>query len=166
MNQQIFARLENMVAMDIKELAKNAILPDGAGYNVFEVYGIQPADGLWTVTRRGIEIAEMTSLKSALSWCIADKLHQTRLGTDILLLDQQCHLTQTDILVRSALQKKIRDRDHKEAVGMKIYTRQLRLKSLSKRLEICVNQAKYLQIQGFNNETARSGRTPSNRPYR
>jgi hypothetical protein len=166
MNEQILDRLKDMVAMDIEQLAKNAILPDGPGYNVFEIYSIQPTQGLWNVSRRGIEISVMTSLKSALSWCIADKYHQTRLSTDIIALDQQCRLTQSDIFVRSSLQKNIRDRDHIEAVNMKIYTRQLRLKSLSKRLEICVNQAKYLQIRGFNNETARSGRTSSNRPYR
>ena len=167
MNQKkVLERLQDIVAMDLNDMAKNVILPDGAGYQVFEIYSLQPVAGQWQVGKRGDIVSNRGSLKSAVSWCVADKYNQIRLGMDIIDLDRQCQLTKNDIEVRSLLQKKIRDVDLKSAVNIKITTRQLRLRVLGERLEKCINRAKYLQIRGFNNETARSGRTSSNRTSR
>jgi hypothetical protein len=37
---------------------------------------------------------------------------------------------------------------------------------VDERLTKCVNVAKYWQLRGFNNETARAGRSASHRPHR
>jgi hypothetical protein len=68
-----------------------------------------------------------------------------------------------DLAVRTALAERMRDRTFVEA---KIDTKRCRLQQLDFRLDKCVNLAKYWQTQGFNNETVRTGRTPSKRTSR
>jgi signal recognition particle GTPase len=101
-----------------------------------------------------------------LSWCIADKFQQYNLSTDIIRLEQQKLLLQADIHTRAALSKGIRSADLRENVEVKIATRRSRLQIVNERLTKCINLAKYWQQRGFNNETARTGRTPSHRSSR
>jgi signal recognition particle GTPase len=105
-------------------------------------------------------------LPTALSWCIADKYQQHHLSTDIMRLEQQKLLLTADIRTRSTLNARIRSQDLRESVEAKIATRRARLQIVDERLTKCVNLAKYWQQRGFNNETARTGRTPSHRSSR
>jgi hypothetical protein len=103
---------------------------------------------------------------TALSWCIADKYQQHNLSTNIMRLEQQKLLLTADIRTRSTLNTRIRSQDLRESVEAKLATRRSRLQQVDERLTKCVNLAKYWQQRGFNNETARTGRTPSHRSSR
>lgn len=163
--QRAFHRLHDMVAQDLSALAPNTIMPDGRGYLAFEIYSIQPEQGLWRVTKRGDPQAVMTSVRSAVSWCVADKYAQHRLSTDILQLDQQKLQLENDIQIRETLAKR-RLPISIDALAAKIASRRWRLQQIDERLAKCVNVAKYWQLRGFNNETARAGRTASHRTHR
>ena len=95
-----------MVAQDLAALAPNTILPDGRGYLVFEIYSLQPQQGAWQVYRKREPVAVMTGLKSAVSWCVADKYQQHALSTEILSLDQHKMMLENNLRVREYLAQK------------------------------------------------------------
>ena len=164
--QKAFHRLHDMVAQDLASLAPNTIIPEGRGYLAFEIYSIQPEQGLWRVAKRGDPQAIMTSVKSAVSWCVADKYHQHRLSTDIQDLDRQKLMLESDIAAREHMARRGRLSTSPDAVDAKIASRRWRLAQIDERLAKCVNVAKYWQLRGFNNETARAGRTTPHRTHR
>jgi hypothetical protein len=164
--QKAFHRLHDMVAQDLAFLAPNTIIPDGKGYLAFEVYSIQPKGRLWQVSKCHIPVAVMTTAKVAISWCVADKYNQLHLSTDILNLDQHKQYLENDLHTRETLSRSRRLFLSLDAVEAKISSRKRRLEQVDERLTKCVNVAKYWQLRGFNNETARAGRTASHRTYR
>ena len=164
--QKAFHRLHDMIAQDLAALAPNTIIPEGRGYLAFEIYSIQPDRGLWRVSKRGDLQSIMTSVKSAVSWCVADKYHQHRLSTDIQDLDQQKLHLESDLQVREHMARKSRLGTSIDAVEAKLSNRRWRLAQIDERLAKCVNVAKYWQLRGFNNETARAGRTTPHRTHR
>lgn len=159
-------RLRDIVAQDLDSLAPNTILPDGRGYLVFEIYSLQPEQGLWRVVKRRNHIADMTNLRTAVSWCVADKYQQHQLSTEIITLDQHKLLVESDLHAREALARRPGLMTSSDAMSAKLATRRQRLLGLEQRLAKCVNVAKYWQLRGFNNETARAGRTASHRTHR
>ena len=167
MNQRrAIERLRELVEPDLKALAPNIIIPDGSGYLVFEIYALRPDRGLWQVSKANNLLGTMTSLKSAISWCVADKYRQHRLSSEIMRLDQQKLLLESDIRTRGALAKRSPNTSKSEAIRAKLDMRVRRLQDVDQRLSKCLNVAKYWQLRGFDNETSRSGRTASNRTYR
>ncbi len=163
---QALDKLRRMVEKDLPNLAESAILRDGNNYDVFSRYQICPKNGVFSVEKYRNAIGEFVSLQSALSWCIADKYQQTSLGEQIRRLDQEKLLLIADLAARTYMSHKIQDKSKKEAVQHKIDTRKRRLGQVDNQLDKCINLAKYWQIRGFNNETARTGRQPSNRTNR
>jgi hypothetical protein len=162
-NAQALSRLEEIIRPDLPALESTAIIPDGRHYIVFGRYRIQRDPGSVSVLRYGNSMGEFTMVKSALAWCIADKLGQMHLADDIHRLEQQRALVIADLETRSNLASKIRDLRLAESVEAKLETRKQRLKDLNSRLTKCINLAKYWQTRGFNNETARTGRPASHR---
>jgi len=163
---QALARLKQLIEPELLALERNIIIPDGAGFLVFAHYRIDPHQDHYRVSKHGHERGEFATVPTALSWCIADKFQQYNLSTDIIRLEQQKLLLQADIHTRAALSKGIRSADLRENVEVKIATRRSRLQIVNERLTKCINLAKYWQQRGFNNETARTGRTPSHRSSR
>ena len=159
--QHTMDRLRDIVEPDLEKYQRNIIIKNGRDYDVFSIYTISPARGAAFVYRRSDLIAEFTSTKTALSWCIADKYQQISLAQEIMTLDQRSGLIQRDLEVRSALCDRFKTAAARSAAQTKIDTRRHHLRQIQERLDKCVNLAKYWQIRGFNNETARSGRTPS-----
>jgi hypothetical protein len=164
--QQALQRLQDMLEPDLAELISNAILPDDDGYMAFGIYYFRRDRDHWDVYKRQDLQAQFSNIKIAVSWAIADKYQQYGLGRDLVNLDIHRRSLSADIEVRAGLSKKITDSNRKESVDLKIYMRKQRLKDVETRLTKCVNVAKYWQIRGFNNETARLGRTTSHKTNR
>ena len=158
--QQAIRRLEEIIERDLNDLEKNVIVADGKRYLVFGRYEIEPANGAWTVIKYRTLVGEFSSVRSAMSWCIADKYNQHSLRENIRRIDSHKLLLEADIRARSAIKAS------GEARHVKIDTRRYRLQQLDFQLDKCINLAKYWQIRGFNNETQRTGRTPSHRTNR
>ena len=161
-------RLLHLVEPDLPDLEKKSILSNEDGtYSVFGQFIIKPQDSnVCIVEKYGNLCGEFTSVKSALSWCIAEKYKQYGLSNSILSLEAKRLMLLGDLNVRSALFKKIKDSHHRSLVELKLQARKDRLKLLDNELSKCINLAKYWQIQGFNNETSRTGRTTPQRTSR
>ena len=163
---QALARLQQLIEPELLALERNIIIADGSGFIVFGCYRIDPQSGHYRVSKHGDDRGEFSVVPTALSWCIADKYQQHNLSTNIMRLEQQKLLLTADIRARSTLNTRIRSQDLRESVEAKLATRRSRLQQVDERLTKCVNLAKYWQQRGFNNETARTGRTPSHRSSR
>ena len=169
MNQQkpTLDRLLEMVKPDLPTIEKNAIVKDDDGsWLVFGRYRIDRYKSHYTVKRYLNTIGIFSNLRSALSWCVADKFGQYKLANDILHLEKQYHLLRDDLRVRSNLAAQIRQNDRYESVQIKLEQKKIRLRTIETRLDKCINLAKYWQLRGFNNETARTGRSASQRTSR
>lgn len=164
--QQAMQRLEKLLAQDIEHLKDTAIFKDGKKFYAFDRYMIEPELDQYRVTKYSCDMGLFASLRSATSWCIADKYNQIKLGMELKRLDQHKELLSSDITARETLNRKTQDPIRREIVDAKLSTKKIQLRAISEQLDKCVNLAKYWQIRGFNNETARTGRTASNRTSR
>lgn len=161
-------RLMYLVAPDLPALEKNSIIPNEDGsYTAFGQFTIRSTDiCTFTVEKYSNSCGEFTSIKSALSWCIAEKYKQYSLSDSILTLETKRLVLLADLHVRNKLATKFKNSEHRTIVELKLQTRKDRLKLLDDQLSKCVSLAKYWQIRGFNNETVRTGRTTSQRTSR
>lgn len=162
--QQAIERLHRLIEQDLTTIEKNVIVPVDGGYSAFGRYFIQSVDDIYEVSKYNSVRGYFTSLRGAISWCIADKYHQHRLREDLHRLEAHKLMIQSDFRVRSALAKRAK-KPH-DGLDAKLETRQYQLSQIDFQLDKCINQAKYWQIRGFNNETQRTGRTPSYRTNR
>jgi hypothetical protein len=96
--------------------------------------------------------------RSALSWCVADKHQQLNLARRISQLDEQKLLITNDIDTRRVLLQRSRNTRYRDTVSTKLAAKMRHRASVLDQLEKCITQAKYIQIRGFTNETARTRR--------
>jgi len=159
--ENLIKRLESIVALEFNQLKDNTIFRENGNYHVFEKYVISKSvDGVFTVDKTLHNPRAFSSLRLALSWCIADKYGQMELATMLQHLDKEKSSMSSDVTVRESILKKIQDPDRREVIRFKLDTKKASLRLVENRLTKCVNLAKYWQIQGFNsNETARTRRT-------
>jgi len=132
---------------------------DDGSYEVFYKYRIIPEKPGFRVFCSASDIGVFSSTRTALSWCIADKYKNYNLARNILTLDSKLTSLINDINVRAKIGDKSNQPLFRETIGTKLETKIIHKKKLENELVICVNRAKYLQQQGFNNETVRTVRT-------
>jgi len=166
MTNKIVQKLARMVEQDLPSLAKNIIVPANDGYEAFGVYHICKNRGRFRVEKYAAIVGDFSHMRTALSWCVADKYHQHRLADDILRLDQVHQTLGDDLQVRTRLAQSLKPANRAEAIKIKIDRKRMAIEDVKFRLDKCINLAKYWQLRGFNNETARAGRTTSHRTYR
>jgi len=164
--QQALKKLQKLVSADLPDLERNAIIRDGRDIVAFGCYKITPKNGMFFVTRWTNDIGEFSSSRLALSWCIADRYQKHKLSWDIKRFSEQQNLLLADLHTRSALLKNIQQPHWRENVELKVQRKRQRLQQIEIQLDKCVNLAKYWQLRGFNNETARTGRSASPRASR
>ena len=88
------------------------------------------------------------------------------LANEILSLENKRLTVDADLYVRTQIVKRIKDVERLEYLQIKLTHRREKLKHIKLQLDKCVSLAKYWQLKGFNNETARTGRQPTNRTNR
>ena len=165
MNKQ--KKLEEFASREIASLANKLIVDDGRGGIIaFGKYNIVPAGYKFHVEIKNQNTVTFGSKKSAISWCIADQYNQHNLARHILTLDTKKHSLAADIHCRQALAKRSNHEDFYECVSTKIQSKIDYLSALDAELEKCLNSAKYMQIRGFSNETARTGRSVAHKTNR
>lgn len=146
-----------------KEFVKNlgSIIIDGTdrgGWLAFGVYQIIPVGSRFQVLHYDNHQGDFSTKRSAISYCVADKLNQQALAKNIKILDEKKQQLDADVgFCRDQIQN-AKNIDFKEMVLTKIQTKEATKKVVVAELEKCVNSAKYLQLRGFSNEIARLGR--------
>jgi hypothetical protein len=158
---------ERALQQEFRDLLPNTIFKDDDGsYSVFGKYRIESANPGYRLYCSATEVGIFNSTKSALSWCIADKNQAYNTARDILELDIKLGAMTRDIAVRTTIAEHSNRWEFRDNVGTKLETKIIRKKQVENELAKCVNWAKYIQQRGFNNETARIGRSQPNKTSR
>lgn len=151
-----YNRIEQWLTREVMACLSDSILPVADGTLVFGRY-------LLIKDRHGVKVVEqddeklcLSGMRSALSWCLADKHNDLSLALEIQRLDSTCVMLSRDIAVRQGLYDKSKDPVYRQRVELKLITKRSHLALLRQQLEKCINKAKYIQLRGFQNETART----------
>lgn len=147
-------KLERWAEHALRRNIEKIIVPDDCGgYIVFGRYRIYPSDTRFAVSTWDYDIHTFGSKRAAMSWCVADKRNQVKLADDLINLDRKDQQLSADIHCRRSMANRGRHENFYEIVNMKIQPKIDVYNQVHSELEKCINQAKYLQIRGFSNET-------------
>ena len=159
--------LERLFRQEFKDILPNVILKNDSGvYEVFGHYRIQPERPGYRVFCSATDVGIFANTRTALSWCIADKHRSYNTAREILLTDNKLAALTQDINTRAAVGDCSKDPAWKETILTKLETKIIQKKLLENQLTKCVDWAKYIQQKGFDNETARTGRSQPNKTSR
>lgn len=121
----------------------------GDGWLAFGVYQIRPIEQGFRVLHYDSPQGDFSSKRSAISYCVADRLKQQRLAREIQILDQKKQQLEADVGFARVQAQNTKNADLKEMILAKIQTKETTKKVVTAELEKCVNSAKYLQLRGF-----------------
>ena len=160
-------QFDTMLRNELRDILPNVIWENEQGeYEVFGKYTIVPEKPAYRVFCAGTEIGVFNTTRTAVSWCIADKYQRFNLAREVLLIDNLLGNLTNDIFVRAGVASRSRKAQFREDIETKLETKIIRKKHLEIQLAKCIKTAKYLQQQGFSNETARTGHATSNKTSR
>ena len=143
-------KLERFAERELKRVLSELIIEDDSGGLVaFGRYYLKADSAGVTVSQSNDLVAVFSNKKTAISWCVADRLSQYRLAQNILILDKKKQTLSADIVCRSGQRDRSRRADFREMVLTKLAPKQAQLTMLNQELEKCLNSAKYLQLRGF-----------------
>ena len=153
---------ERIFRQEFRGLMDQMIFQNEDGeYQVFGRYLIRSEPDGYRVFCSATDVGVFTTTRNALSWCIADKHKSYALARDLQTLDQKLGHITNDIAVRAAVGDRSLKPQFREDIEIKLEGKIILKKQLELQLANCVNQAKYYQQRGLDNETARTGRKPN-----
>lgn len=153
-------KLERFAEHEFRRNINNMIVEVAAGsYVVFGMYHLQQQNQGCLVSTHYSTVHCFDSKRNAVSWCVAHKYNQIVLADTILNLDRKKQTLAADIHCRQSAGRRSKSDHFYEIVNMKVQPKISLLTSVSSELEKCINLAKYMQIRGFSNETARTSGT-------
>lgn len=148
-------KLERWAEREFDRNLKHMIVDSEQGsYVAFGQYHLEPQTHGCSVSTWDRLVHVFSNKRTAISWCVADKYNQYNLANNIQTLDSKKQQLTSDIHCRRTQAQQGRTQDFYETVNTKIQPKQELLDSVTAELEKCINLAKYLQLRGFNNETA------------
>jgi hypothetical protein len=155
---------ERLFRQEFKDILPNTIWQNDDGvYEVFGRYRIQPEKIGYRVFCFATEVGIFSHTRTALSWCIADKHCAYNTARELLTVDNKLSAITADIATRAAIGDRSKNPELRETILTKLESKIIHKKQLENQLTNCVNWAKYCQQRGFNNETARTGRSQPNK---
>lgn len=151
-----FNKISDLARQELPKLLDNVILEDDNGWKVFNEFKLERSGSGFLVKQYLRKIAIFSNKRTALSWCILSKKNRNQDAAKLEHLDSYKLrlLNQIDCLRRQLLE--IKDYNLQELVYSKLISEESKLEQTKLELDKCVNLAKYCQLQGFYNETARS----------
>ena len=158
---------ERLFRQEFREIMPNTIWQTDDGvYQVFGQYRIQPTRPGYRVFCSATDVGVFSSTRTALSWCIADKNKAYNTARELLTVDNKLTALTHDITTRAALGDRSNNPALRETILTKLESKIIQKKLLENQLTKCVDWAKYIQQKGFDNETARTGRSQPNKTSR
>lgn len=155
-NQQ---KLERWAQENFHIAMPNMIIPHDDGYIFFGRYHLRPEGTAWTVAKFSSDAICFSNRRSAVSWCVADKFNRVALANRIKSIDKRMSQLDADIHVRDGLASRAQNQKFRDTVATKLANKRTHHRYLMAELQECINSAKYLQLRGFSNETARTSRS-------
>lgn len=129
---------------------------DDGNILAFGTYEIRPSNPGAEVWHGNEKIGAFSNRNVALSWCVAHHKKMHEFVLEIGMLDQHLVHLLADISNSRQQQRRIKDFTSWEILTCKIQNKESYVKMLESQLTKCLRRAKYLQLRGFKNETARS----------
>ena len=158
---------ERMFRQEFKDVTPNLIWKTDSGeYEAFGRYRIVPQRPGYRVFCSATEVGTFHSTKTAISWCIADKHSAYNTARELLTVDNKLNALTQDINARAAIGDRSKNPELRETILTKLESKIIHKKQLENQLTKCVDWAKYMQLRGFDNETARTGRSQPNKTSR
>ena len=158
---------ERLFRQEFRDIMPNTIWQTEDGvYQVFGHYRIQPNRPGYRVFCSATDVGVFSSTRTALSWCIADKNRAYNTARELLTVDNKLTALTHDITARAALGDRSNNPVLREMILTKLESKIIQKKLLENQLTKCVDWAKYIQQRGFDNETARTGRSQPNKTSR
>ena len=143
-------KLERWAERELKRVYTEIIIDDEqGGYVAFGRYHLRPESGGFAVYHSDDLVATFSSKRTAMSWCVADRLQQYRLAQNIRILDIKKQSLTADIHCRRGQAERSVKPEFREMVRTKLAPKIENLTLLNQELEKCLNSAKYLQLRGF-----------------
>jgi hypothetical protein len=158
-------KLAALAEQELPKLLDHVIIADGEKYRVFGSYVLRQTAQGYAVAYKDDLVGTFTSTRSAVAWCIADKNRQYNLANEIQHLDFTLLRLRNDIEVRGGQARKSYG-NFWETVSAKAAHRKEQSQQIENELTQCINSAKYWQLRGSNNETARTGRNTPHKTNR
>jgi hypothetical protein len=151
-------KLEQWAEREVKRNIHNMIVDiDKDNYVAFGKYYLCTNKQSVTVHNlSGDLISEFGNKRTAISWCVADNKNMLSLAQNIKNLDRKKSLLSADIHCRRSVADRSRQQGFSEMVLTKLQTKIQQHIMVDRELEKCLNLAKYIQLRGFQNETART----------
>lgn len=150
-------KLNDFAERTFAEFFDKLIISDTQGGIIaFGRYRIVPDRHQFIVERPNQDPIRLGTKKTAISWCIADNHRQYNLANNILLLDNKREMLRQDIESRRQVANRNRDTNFADCINNKVQRKIGYLQAVNSELEKCLYSAKYIQIRGFSNETART----------
>jgi len=149
-------RIESIASKELARLSHNTIIRDGNIVECFGHYTIEPSGDFWQVTKDNTVITNFDSLRTSVSWCIADKSNAYDVSQQIKFLGMQLVSKIVELRLASKYAKQVRSNLTKHAIVQdKLSETRARIHSSKEQLNKLINVTKYIQIKGFNNEPPR-----------
>ena len=158
-------KLAALAEQELPKLLDHVIIEDGEKYRVFGSYVLRQTTQGCTLTYQDRPVGTFSSTRSAVAWCIADKNRQYNLANEIQHLDFTLLRLRNDIEVRGSQAQKSYG-TFWETVSAKAAHKRSQSLQIENELTKCINLAKYWQLRGSNNETARIGRNTPHKTNR
>jgi hypothetical protein len=150
-------KLERWAEREITRNINSIILEHQDGSILaFGTYDIRAQDNDSQVWQDNQLLGTFSTRAVALGWCVARKKHLLALEQEIEHLDRDRARIRDDIVGMRRARKKTQNQMHDDILESKIQHKFWYENMLNCRLEKCLMRAKYLQLRGFNNETART----------
>jgi hypothetical protein len=150
-------KLEQWAEREFRRNVDNIIVDDDhRGIIAFGRYHLQSIEAGCVVGMPDDSEIMFSNKKIAMSWCVADKYCQYGLANMIKILDQKRRLLSADVAHGRRQAATARHSDFVETVEAKLSLKISQLQSIDTELDKCIKTAKYFQIRGFSNETART----------
>jgi len=153
-------KLERFAERELKRVYTELIIDDEqGGYVAFGRYYLRPQDSGIAVYQSEDLVAVFSNKRTAISYCVADRFNQLKLAREIEILDFDKQKLDTDLETSHLQITRTKSTDLREMIQTKIQNKLATRRVVNAELEKCLNSAKYLQLRGFSNETARTSRT-------
>jgi hypothetical protein len=150
-------KLEQWAEREFRRHVDNIIISDPtAGIVAFGRYQLMPDSTGCVIRQFNDSQIRFSNKKTAISWCILDKFKQYSLSNSIQLLDQKKQLLSADIECCRRQLSVTKNNEFADTIAAKLSVKISKLEAINTELEKCIKTAKYFQIRGFSNETART----------
>lgn len=150
-------KIESIAASELAKISQNTIIREGNVVECFGCYLITSVGKYWQISKHKQHVANVDSLRTAVSWCIADKSNYNVISQQIKYFGSSLVPKISKLNSITQFANKIRKADsvRHEIAQHQISNIRAKINGSKEQLNKLINLTKYIQIKGFNDEPPR-----------